>query len=100
MGFGKLVKVALKDIFIKFLERYTFKRNDEVCRDDELLYLGSLFSPVRLFEWQVTVTDKPSEENSAALDATIFDNLPCSRTISFPASPVPESWSAQISARE
>src|ERR1700678_455522 len=76
MGFGQIIEVALKDGLIKVLERYTFKRNDEVCRDDELFDLGSLFSPVRLFQWQVAVADKPSEGDGAILDGPIFGDLP------------------------
>ena len=40
------------------------------------LGLRGFRSPVRLLQWQVAVTNKPSEGNGSILDGSVFEGLP------------------------
>jgi hypothetical protein len=62
--------MGLQDDFVEVFQPIIVERIDEICLDQVFLYLGSLFPPVPLFQWQVTVFDEPFKG-----DCSIGDDL-------------------------
>src|SRR5438876_163526 len=76
MGFGQSVEVVLQSELVEVLQPDLFKLVHEISLNQILLDLGRLFSPVRLFQWQITVANKPSEDHSPVFYGSVFDGLP------------------------
>jgi hypothetical protein len=60
MGFGQLIELILQGVLVEVFESYILERDDQICCDDQLLHLGSLFSPVRLLQRQVRMLSDSS----------------------------------------
>lgn len=77
-GFGQPIEVGLESDLIDVFEPYTAESIDEVGLDEKLLHLGRFFFPVRFFQRQVAVLDKPIEGDAAVSYNPIFCDLPVS----------------------
>ncbi len=84
---ASLLRWFWKCELIEVLQPDIFELIHEVNLDQILLDLGCLFSPVRLFQWQITVADKPNREVTVPF-FTVPSSMVCpvSRTISFSTS--------------
>ena len=76
MGFGQPIEMILQSELVEVLQADRFKLVHEISLNQILLDLGRLFSPVRLFQWQITVANKPSEGHGPVLYGSILDRLP------------------------
>ncbi|MGA2889949.1 MAG: hypothetical protein ABSE51_18025 [Terracidiphilus sp.] len=68
--------MSLESEFIDVFEPYTPESIDEIGLDEKLLRLGRFFFPVRLFQRQAAILDKPTEGDAAVSYNPIFCNLP------------------------
>jgi len=57
--------MGLQGELVDVLQSNVMELIDEICLDDVLLHLGSLFPPVRLLEWQVAVVHEPPKGDSS-----------------------------------
>ncbi|MGD0736615.1 MAG: hypothetical protein ABR976_15910 [Terracidiphilus sp.] len=74
-GFGQPIEVGLESELIDVFEPYTPESIDEIGLDEILFRLGRFFFPVRFFQRQVAVLDKPIEGDAAVSYNPIFCNL-------------------------